>query len=182
MNYLHFIVSFVRSYAKKIHKPYFYGFGSRCLFYSFGLRALFCASHFTIRIRDDELNSTFSVRVFTGSARDALSGATHSITHSLNLSARTKKIGKRPPNGATKRTNGLRPTHFGRTIGSSLGAPGQPDPSARPPRLSDLAHLSVRKVTSRSLSILSPIKVLRLDLDLRPPARAPAAVAAPKPG
>jgi hypothetical protein len=47
--------------------------GTRVLFYSFGLRALFYASHFMIRIREfDELNFTFSVRVFTGSARDAL--------------------------------------------------------------------------------------------------------------
>jgi uncharacterized membrane protein len=74
MNFLHFIVPFVQSYAKKkIINPVFTGSEAAVLFYSFGLRALFCASHFTTKIREfGELNSTFSVSVFTGSARDAL--------------------------------------------------------------------------------------------------------------
>jgi hypothetical protein len=43
-------------------------------FYSFSLRGLFSASVFSTRKREfGELNSGFSVRVFTGSVRDALS-------------------------------------------------------------------------------------------------------------
>jgi hypothetical protein len=43
------------------------------LFYSFPLRGLFCASDFSTRKHEfGELISEFSVRVFTGSVRDAL--------------------------------------------------------------------------------------------------------------
>jgi hypothetical protein len=56
------------------------------LFYSFSLRGLFCTSDFSTR--KHELNSEFSVRVFTGSVRDALSsqGSEHSRLICTSLS------------------------------------------------------------------------------------------------
>jgi hypothetical protein len=63
-------------------KPYVFGFGCSChgtapanqkLFFSFGPRALFCAGVFAEQKYEfSGLNSSFSVRAFTGTARDAL--------------------------------------------------------------------------------------------------------------
>jgi hypothetical protein len=45
------------------------------LFYGFRLRGLLCATNFSTRKHEfSELNSTFSVRVFTDFVRDALRG------------------------------------------------------------------------------------------------------------